>query len=81
MIDFFTSYWPEFVSGTIAIAGAVVGIINAVNAHKFKKYLDDAKKRETYTVCPYCKKKIPISELHFHLPTGQLDDDLNGLPD
>lgn len=81
MKDFIIQYWPEFVGGIVAIAGAIVGIINAIYARKFAKYLEDAKKRETYTVCPYCKKKIPISELHFHLPTGQLDDDLNGLPD
>lgn len=48
---------------------------------KLKEYLEKAKSRETYTVCPHCKSKISFSELVFHLPSGQVDQDLNGIPD
>lgn len=78
---FFMKHWPEIVSGTLAICAAITGLVGAINARRFMKYLDKAKERETYAVCPHCKKRIPLSEIQFHLPTGEVDNNLNGKPD
>lgn len=48
---------------------------------QIKKRLDRAKDRETYTVCPHCSKHIPLSDLAFYLPSGELDNDLDGKKD
>lgn len=83
----FTS--PEFLTAlTTAIAStaaAIVSVIKAVQASKradkARQLLDDAKARSTYAVCPECGKRIYLSDLSFHLPSGQLDNNLNGVPD
>ncbi len=80
---------PEFLTALTtafaSIAAAVVSVIKAVQAskraEKARQLLDDAKARSTYSICPECGKKIYLSDLSFHLPSGQLDDDLNGIPD
>lgn len=64
-----------------AVAAIVTSIVNLVKNHRIKVALDKAKQRETYAVCPKCKKKIPLSELSFYLPDGSKDNDLNGVPD
>lgn len=79
--EFAMQFWPHFVSGALSIFAAITGVFAAINAHRFSKYLENAKKRETYTVCPHCKKKILLSELAFHLPSGEVDQDLDGRPD
>lgn len=78
---FFSKYWPELVSGIVAILTALSALLAAIHANRFKRYLDKAKERETYAVCPHCKKRIPLSEIQFHLPTGEVDNNLNGKPD
>lgn len=76
----------------VALFAAIAGIITALasliavivgfrKSFKLKEALEEAKARETYIVCPGCKKKIPLSEIDFHLPTGQVDNNLNGKPD
>lgn len=80
-VGFLQAFWPELVTGTIAICTAIVGVLNVVNSHKFTRYLDAAKQRETYIECPHCKKRIPLSEIQFHLPSGEVDNNLNGRPD
>lgn len=64
-----------------AVAAIVTSIVNLVKNHRIKVALDKAKQRETYAICPKCRKKIPLSELSFYLPDGSKDDDLNGVPD
>ena len=64
-----------------AVAAIVTSVVNLVKNHRIKIALDKAKQRETYAVCPNCKKKIPLSELSFYLPDGSKDNDLNGVPD
>lgn len=80
-LEWLGTYWPEISAGAVSVAGAIVGIINAVRSRKMKNYLRNAKMRETYTVCPKCNARIPLSDLHFRLPSGEVDDDLNGIPD
>lgn len=80
---------PNFVAtvatSVASIAAAIVSIIKAVQASKkaakLALLLEDAKARETYIVCPNCKKRIPLSEASFHLPNGAVDNNLNGVPD
>lgn len=73
--------------GTAAasIAASIVSIIKAVGASKkaarLERLLEDAKARETYLVCPSCKRKILLSEIDFHLPSGAFDNNLNGKAD
>ena len=73
--------------GTAAasIAASVVSIVKAVSASKkaarLERLLEDAKSRETYLICPSCKRKILLSEVDFHLPSGAFDNNLNGKPD
>lgn len=80
---------PEFITllttSVASLAAAVVSVIKAVSASKTaaraSRLLDDAKKRQTYTICPHCHKKLYLAELDFHLPSGSLDNDLDGSPD
>lgn len=62
--------------------GSLVGmIVCLVKTHKANKVLKDAKSRKTQVLCPKCHKKSPIDEVHFILPDGALDNNLNGVPD
>lgn len=76
---------PEIITAaSSAVAGVtalVVAICNGVKAHKLEKQIEAAKLRETYIICPHCKKKTPLSEVDFRLPDGSLDNNLNGKPD
>lgn len=64
-----------------AVASIVMAVRNARKTAQISKILEDAKERQTYVVCPRCKKKVTLSELQFHLPDGSLDMDLDGQPD
>ena len=76
---------PAVITAISSAAGAlgsiVLAVVSAIKTHKLKNALDKAKQRETYTVCPRCKKKVPLSELSFYLVDGSKDDNLNGVPD
>lgn len=68
-----------------SVAASVVSVIKAISASKkaarLERLLDDAKARETYFICPKCKSKVLLSEVDFHLPSGSLDNNLNGKAD
>lgn len=68
-------------SAMAAGAGFLVALRNARKTKKIEKILQEAQERETYTVCPRCKKKVRLSELLWHLPDGSIDQNLNGVPD
>ena len=75
----------EFGSLALAVSSAIIAVINAIvsarRSYKLSQELDAAKERETYIECPHCSKKIRLSEMYFRLPSGALDNDLNGKPD
>lgn len=75
----------EFGSLALAVSSAIISVINAIvsarRSYKLSQELDAAKERETYIECPHCGKKIHLSEMSFRLPSGALDNDLNGKPD
>lgn len=80
--DFLTPELITAVAGAAtAIAAGIVAVISARKSFKFEKALEAAKQRDTYCICPHCKKKISLSEIHWILPTGEIDDNLNGKPD
>lgn len=79
------SFVVSFSTAVASLAAAVVSVIQAIHASRkaaaLSRLLEEAKARETYAVCPCCNKKIPLSELSFHLPDGSFDNNLNGVPD
>lgn len=79
------TFTPELItaicSGVSAIGAIIIAIINGVKCHKLDQRIEQAKLRETYIICPHCKKKTPLSEVSFRLPDGSLDNNLNGKPD
>lgn len=81
ILEFCRDYGVQLGTALVALMTAIAGVIATIQTKKFKNYLDAAKQRETYIECPKCKKRIPLSEIHFHLPSGELDDNLNGKPD
>lgn len=76
----------------IAAITAATGLMSAIAAwivnltlHRSNRCLEEklkkVKERETYTVCPHCKKEIPFSDLSFFLPGGLPDQNLDGKED
>ncbi len=69
------------VSAVGVVIGCISGIVSFLYARSFKKYLHEAKLRGSYTICPHCKEKVLLSQCHWHLADGSIDDDLNGVVD
>lgn len=63
------------------VADMIIAFVVGLNSRLVKRVLNQAKKRDTFTVCPHCHKKIMLSDMSFRLPTGEIDNDLNGKPD
>ena len=68
-------------SGFFGVLDVIIALFIAYKQKALDRALKEAKMRETYVTCPHCQKKIPLSELSFHLPDGSLDDNLDGIPD
>lgn len=69
-----------------AAAGAVVAVVGSISAqvskNKIKRLIDKSRQDGHYLVCPHCKRTIDINkEVHFYLPDGSVDDDLDGEKD
>lgn len=64
-----------------AITGFVMALRNARKTAQIERILENAQERQTYTICPHCKKKVRLAELSWHLPDGSLDQNLNGVAD
>lgn len=82
---------PELISLASLIVSALGAVINGLIAllfahikHRLKLLtcdIENAKIKGAYTVCPHCKEKLPLEDLHWKLEDGSDDDDLNGLKD
>lgn len=86
MIEFLKEFpWVAAAGALVSVLGAVgaliVSIVNAKNIRNIDQHINQAKRRGTFIVCPHCKKESPLSDVHFLLPDGSLDDNLNGVPD
>lgn len=68
-------------AGTLGVLDFVMACVITHRQKALDRALKEAKMRETYVICPHCEKKIPLSELSFHLPDGSIDDNLDGIPD
>lgn len=79
LLENFTA--ASIVSVLTALGSFVGMIVCLVRTHKANKIIQDAKLRQTQVLCPKCHKKSPISDVHFVLPGGEIDDNLNGVPD
>lgn len=70
----------SFVAAVVTGLGTAIGFIcrsNVVLRSRLK-----AAQRQGYTFkCPHCKKEMPLSDISFYLPSGELDNNLNGIPD
>lgn len=87
MIEFIQTLpeWLLYLVGGLS-AALNVGSISAavaslVRQRHITRALNDAKQRESYVVCPRCNEKVPLSEISIHLQSGELDNNLNGVPD
>lgn len=86
MIEFLKEFpWTVVASAIVSVVSAIsaliFSLIRAKAVKEIKKALDDAKKKDTRIVCPRCKKEVPLREVHFLLPDGSIDDNLNGIAD
>lgn len=64
-----------------SVAAAITGLVSFLKARKYSRYVEEARKRQVWCSCPHCKKTIYLDQLKFRLPTGEIDDNLNGIPD
>lgn len=69
------------ITALCSLVAGIISLVNILRRSRFEKVLTAAKLRKTYTVCPRCGKKTALDDLHFYLEDGQVDDDLNGVPD
>lgn len=68
-------------SAALNVGSISAAVASLVRQRHITKALNDAKQRESYIVCPRCKEKVPLSEISIHLKSGELDNNLNGVPD
>lgn len=67
-------------SGLLTAIATFLGITNA-RISKIRKMLNGSKSNGYRIRCPHCKKESPIDEVSFLLPSGAVDNNLNGTPD
>lgn len=76
---------PELATLGVALVSSIVafisGIVSYRQSSKLGKQLQVAKERETYSICPHCGKKVYLSEMSFRLPSGAVDNNLDGKAD
>lgn len=88
-IHYLVEYLPQICSGLLAVFSAVCSFIiyrlkvrqKSLENEALKAQLKEAKLRATYSICPECGKKVYLSDLHFYLPDGSSDEDLDGKAD
>lgn len=83
-IKILADYWPIIVSSVLSLVTTVVTGVSLSLRHKLKLTrcdLEKARMNHVYFNCPRCGKKVNLNEITFHLPSGDVDNDLDGLPD
>ena len=79
----------QFAGYVLALLSAIISLVICKVQSKeykerekiFKEQIERARSRETYTKCPKCGSKIPLSEVNFYLPGDIRDNNLNGVDD
>lgn len=88
-INIIKEYLPAIIGGGVAVFSAVCSYLVArLSTKNYKakiaslnQQLSEARNRKTYTSCPHCGEKIYLDQISWHLPSGELDNNLNGVPD
>lgn len=84
-MNWIVANWETIVSAVSAASGAVVAVVALVKTHQVKKtckkLIAEAEARCTMVECPRCHKKSPLQEVSFYLPTGERDQNLDGVAD
>lgn len=83
MKDFLLSHFDAIVYGLSAVLAsfAAVAGVSLGQLRKIKKLLSRKEKSGYRIVCPHCHKESNLEDVHFILPDGAIDDNLNGVPD
>lgn len=85
MKEFFLQHFDAIVYAVLAVLGAFATLfgVSIGQLNKLRKILTrDKSKSSGYRVlCPHCKKESALEDVHFLLPSGAVDDNLNGVPD
>lgn len=86
MIEFIKQFPWLIVAGALcqiiaAVGAVIIGVVNAVHIRHVDQHINQAKRRGTRVLCPHCKKESDLADVHFLLPDGSIDDNLNGKPD
>lgn len=80
VINFITTNWKFFaivIAGFFMLVFTVFGIIvSRLVSRRVTKA-----RSVTFTKCPHCGEMFTLSECDFILPSGEVDNDLNGVPD
>lgn len=81
-VAFLSEYWQVIANILSWIAVIVVYVDAKVSKKLVKGLIARAKANGTYLLCPHCGKKVELKDLdNLYLPTGCIDNDLDGKPD
>ena len=85
----FLNWWPTLATSLASVVSAIAAyaVYRVKIRHEKAKnavlvaQLNDAIKRATYTECPNCGAHVKLEDLNWFLPTGERDQNLNGIAD
>lgn len=83
MKEFLINNWETIltiVAGLLTAMATLLGITNH-RINKIRKLMKQSDGNGYRIVCPHCHKESPIEQVTFKLPSGALDNNLNGIPD
>lgn len=88
-LKWFLDNWPTIGSAVLSVflsAAAFLVYHFKIKTEKAKNavltaQLNDAIRRATYTECPNCGAHVKLEDLKWYLPTGEQDQNLNGIAD
>lgn len=88
-LNYIMDNFPEFVTAIVSVFTALVSLLMLIiSKAKIKNELEIQKTKlktaqlnSVTTKCPECGSKVYLKDLHFYLPDGSQDDDLDGDPD
>lgn len=68
--------------GTAVATGLGTALGFLIRSNVLSRRKIRAAARQAYSIrCPHCKKETPITDVTFLLPSGKIDNNLNGIPD
>lgn len=79
-LNWFNENWKLVASSLAALVLVVSTTFGIVFSRQLSKRVKEARKF-TFTKCPHCGGMFRLSDADFILPSGEVDNDLNGIPD